>query len=107
MIPDRKRIPSKLDPFEAELLSLNDQGKTLTQIQQWLTERGTPASISTIGSFLTKARTERARKTRPTVDYLPYLPKLQKLLDALKEKQRKRRDRIRRRNAPRKRSKSR
>ena len=81
MKSDRKPVSSKLFPFAADLLALNDAGKKLPEIQEWLEARGMSASVSCISNFLTRLRTARARKRFEVDEYrIEYMPKLKAFL---------------------------
>lgn len=85
MKPDRKPQASKLDPFAAELLALDADGKKLPEIRQWLAEKGVSADTGTISRFLTSQRTDRMRQAKRQDDYwIAYDPKLKKKLDAMR-----------------------
>jgi hypothetical protein len=74
---------SKLDPFAAQLLAMNDEGKKLPEIQQWLESQGMTASVSCISNYLTKLRTLRARKPlQNEMRSLEYFPELKARLEA-------------------------
>lgn len=79
---DRKPVPSKLSGFDKELLTLNDSGKKLAEIQQYLKERGLSVSTGRISSHLTRLRTARGMKDRPISSYwLEYDPRFKNQLE--------------------------
>lgn len=98
MKPDRKQVASKLDPFAAQLLALNDAGKKLPEIQQWLeSEKGMKASISCISNYLTKLRTARGRKAKENeARSISYWPELKEELELMREAAQRRQPRKRR-----------
>lgn len=88
MKPDRRPLKSKLAPFATELLTLNDAGKKLLEIRQWLAEQGMSASINCISNFLARLRTSRAVEAVPVRERyrLPYYPKLQRQLAEMRRR---------------------
>ena len=55
-----KQRESKLDQHAATLLEMDDQHKTLAEIQAWLKEEGLVVSPATISRFLESARSRRS-----------------------------------------------
>ena len=54
-----KQRESKLDRYAETLLAMDDEKKTLVQIQAWLKEEGCVVALSTLGSYLESARSAR------------------------------------------------
>lgn len=57
-----KPYKSKLDPFAGTLLEMNDEMKSLKEIQSWLKGEGCVVALSTLSDYLEELRSQRTQK---------------------------------------------